>query len=339
MATIKEIAALAGVSRGTVDRVLNNRGSVKPETEEKIKEIAKALDYKPNRAGLVLAAQKKKLKIGVLLPSPENIFFIDVEEGVREKAEELSGYNCTVLIKHFPYGVEAQLKAIDMLVSENVNGIALVPYNDVRIRDKINELFELGIPAVTLNTDLQESHRIAYVGSHYNKSGRTAAGLMNLMTHGPLHLGIITGSPNILCHTERIAGFTDALTQTGRNFTITAIVENHDDEFESYEKTIELLQNHTEINALFFAAGGVYGGCRAVTSLGLAGKIRIISFDNERPTKEQVENGVIAATICQQPKLQGSKPLDILFSYLTAGQMPEKEYFYVDVDIRIRENI
>lgn len=339
MATIKEIAVLAGVSRGTVDRVLNNRGSVKPETEEKIKEIAKALDYKPNRAGLVLAAQKKKLKIGVLLPSPENIFFIDVEEGVREKAEELSGYNCTVLVKHFSYGVEEQLKAIDMLVSEHVNGIALVPYNDTRIRDKINELYELGIPTVTLNTDIEDSHRIAYVGSHYTKSGRTAAGLMHLMTHGPLYLGIITGSPNILCHTERISGFTDALTQTGRNFTITSIVENHDDEFESYEKTLELLRIHHEINALFFAAGGVYGGCRAVTSLGLAGKIRIISFDNERPTTEQVENGVIAATICQQPKVQGSKPLDILFTYLTEGLMPEKEYFYVDVDIRIRENI
>ena len=66
MATIKEIAALAGVSRGTVDRVLNDRGAVNPETAEKIRKIAKELDYKPNRAGLVLAAQKKRLK----LPKP-----------------------------------------------------------------------------------------------------------------------------------------------------------------------------------------------------------------------------------------------------------------------------
>lgn len=59
MATIKDIAVLAGVSRGTVDRVLNNRGSVNPDTARKINEVAKALDYKPNKAGLVLAAQKK----------------------------------------------------------------------------------------------------------------------------------------------------------------------------------------------------------------------------------------------------------------------------------------
>ena len=59
MATIKEIAELAGVSRGTVDRVLNNRGMVNPDTARKVKEIANALNYKPNKAGLILSAQKE----------------------------------------------------------------------------------------------------------------------------------------------------------------------------------------------------------------------------------------------------------------------------------------
>ena len=85
MATIKEIAALAGVSRGTVDRVLNDRGAVNPETAEKIRKIAKELDYKPNRAGLVLAAQKKRLKLGVILFSTGNPFFQDVLAGINEK--------------------------------------------------------------------------------------------------------------------------------------------------------------------------------------------------------------------------------------------------------------
>lgn len=75
MATIKEIAELAGVSRGTVDRVLNNRGSVNPRTARKILEIAQALDYKPNKAGIVLAAQKKNLK-SVLSFSIRGIHFL-----------------------------------------------------------------------------------------------------------------------------------------------------------------------------------------------------------------------------------------------------------------------
>ena len=73
MATMKEIAELSGVSRGTVDRVLNHRGIVNAETERKVLEIAKLLDYQPNKAGIALAAQKKKLKILFsLLLSPVN---------------------------------------------------------------------------------------------------------------------------------------------------------------------------------------------------------------------------------------------------------------------------
>lgn len=338
MATIKEIAALAGVSRGTVDRVLNQRGSVNPATAEKIRAIAKELDYKPNVAGLVLAAQKKKLKIGVILFSPENLFYADVLAGVNEKAEELAGYNCTVLIRQISFGVEEQLAVMDELVAEEVNGIALAPYNDERVREKINELFERGIPTITLNTDIENSMRIAYVGSNYTKSGATAAGLLRLMTHNQVNVGIITGSSNILCHTERIAGFTETLRPYRDTIRIADIVEVHDDEIESYEKTTRLLTVHPEINALFFAAGGVYGGCRAVTALGLQGKMRIIAYDMVPTTKELMRKGTIAAVICQQPKHQGSKPLSLLFTYLTTGELPDKEYNYVAVDIRIREN-
>lgn len=338
MATIKEIAALAGVSRGTVDRVLNHRGSVNPATAEKIEKIARELDYRPNVAGLVLAAQKRKLKLGVILFSPENPFYLDVLTGVNDKAEELAGYNCTVLIKQISQGVEEQLQAMDELVEEGVCGIALAPYNDERIRLRINQLFDDGIPVVTLNTDIENSKRIAYVGSNYTKSGSTAAGLLQLMTHGQVNVGIVTGSSNILCHTERIAGFTGTL-KPNPHIHITDVIEVHDDEIESYEKTTALLKAHPEINALYFAAGGVYGGCRSVKALGLQDKIRIVAYDMVPTTKELMRKGLIAAVICQQPKVQGSKPLSLLFTYLTTGEFPEKEHNYVAVDIRIRENI
>ena len=339
MATIKEIAALAGVSRGTVDRVLNHRGSVNPETAKRIEEIARELDYKPNVAGLVLAAQKKRLKLGVILFSPEYPFYQDVLTGVTEKAEELVGYNCSVLIKEISPSVEEQLSAIEELVHEEVNGIAMAPFNDDRIRQRINELYHRGIPVVTLNTDIENSARIAYVGSNYTKSGATAAGLLHLMTHGQVHVGIITGSSNILCHTERIVGFTQTLKPYSDSVHITEIIEVHDDEFESYEKTTRLLTEHPEINALFFTAGGVYGGCRSVRALGLQEKMRIVAYDMVPTTRDLMKKNIIAAVICQQPKVQGSKPLSILFTYLTTGQLPEKEHNYVAVDIRIKENL
>ena len=57
--TIKKIAEVSGVSRGTVDRVLNNRGKVSPKTEQKVRECAKKLGYKPNLAGKALEEKKK----------------------------------------------------------------------------------------------------------------------------------------------------------------------------------------------------------------------------------------------------------------------------------------
>ena len=59
MVTIKQIADLCGVSRGTVDRVINERGNVKPETKELVLSMAKELGYKPNPAGKALSARKK----------------------------------------------------------------------------------------------------------------------------------------------------------------------------------------------------------------------------------------------------------------------------------------
>ena len=67
--------------------------------------------------------------------------------------------------------------------------------------------------------------------------------------------------------------------------------------------------------------------------------ITVITYDMVSTTREFIENGLISATICQQPFLQGSKPLSLLFTYLTTGERPALENDYVDIDIRIRENL
>ncbi len=342
MATLKEIADLAGVSRGTVDRVLNHRGSVNPQTEKKILEIVQTLDYKPNKAGIVLAAQKKNLKLGVVLLGRDTVFYDDILAGVRDKAEELEGYNCSVLLRQTEYDLTQQLDAIDELVAEGISGLAISPYNDNAVREKIDALHEQGIPVVTLNTDIENSRRLAYVGCHFYRSGETAGGLMHLMTGGAaercVRVGIISGSTNILCHTERIAGFRH-VTESYGGIRIVETVNTYDDETESYDLTADMLRRHPEINALYFTAGGVYGGCRAVMDSGRAGQITVITNDMVDTTREFLENGLIAATICQQPFVQGYKPLSILFTYLTTGELPAVENDYVNIDIRIRENL
>ena len=339
MATIREIAELAGVSRGTVDRVLNNRGSVNEKTAQKVREIARALQYRPNPAGLALAAQKKQLRLGVILGAADNPFFAQILDSINAKARELCCYNCTVLIRQVAFDATIQEAAIDALLTEGIHGLALSPVNVPRIRSKIDQLVESGIPVITFNTDVENSKRLAYVGSDFYHAGETAAGLMRLMTHGEIEVGIVTGSSDVLCHTERIAGFTRTLEANCPHIRIVDTVYCYDDNIESYEQTQRLLTTHPEINALFFAAGGVYGGCRAVKALGLSGKLPIFCFDAVPVTRSLIQEGVIRAVICQQPEIQGRKPLELLFNYLTSGELPEKEYLYTDADIRIRENL
>ena len=69
--TAQQIADLAGVSRGTVDRALHNRGRVNPEVKEKIQKIALELGYKPNLIGQALVRSKQDFKLGVILQSTE----------------------------------------------------------------------------------------------------------------------------------------------------------------------------------------------------------------------------------------------------------------------------
>ncbi len=338
MATIKEIAELAGVSRGTVDRVLNHRGFVNADTEKKVLEIANLLNYQPNKAGMALAAQKKKYVIGVLLFSEENPFFDAVIDGLHQKLEELSIYGCTVLMRRVPFDLEAQLDTIDALREEGIHGLILSPYNAAEIQFKIDELWAAGIPCVTVNTDIPNSKRIAYVGSDYLKCGRVAANLLQLVGSGIIRLGIVTGSHNILCHEERIHGFSDYVKTNKLPVQIVDIRENGDDDYQSYDVVSAMLSEHPEINALYFTAAGVFGGCRAIQNSELQKQPVVITFDAVPSTVEMLKAGIVTATICQHPEEQGARSLALLVDYLLTNKLPEQPLVHMDLEIKVKES-
>ncbi len=339
MSTIKEIASLAGVSRGTVDRVLNKRGGVHPETQARILEIAKALDYKPNKAGIVLSAQRKNLKLGVVMFGTNNPFFEDVKAGLKDIEAELSCYNCDIYVKSTPdFNEKNQIEAIDDLVNSGINALAIAPQNQDGVVKKIDELAKMQIPTITFNSDLPTSKRIAYVGSNYRKSGETVAGLMKLINpHKNLIIGVVGGAQSVLCHTERIEGFKD-MVASHDSLSIADVVWNNDDDVTCYDVVLKLLETHPEINALYFTAGAISGGCKAVKKLGREKGMTIIAHDKVPSTVELIKEGLIQATVCQQPYIQGVKPLQMLFDYLTTGDQPE-EINYTDIEIYIKENI
>ena len=340
MATMKEIAQLAGVSRGTVDRVINQRGSVNKETEKKILDIVARLNYRPNQAGIALAAQKKNLSIGVVLFGRDNPFFDDVIVGLNRKMEDLQVYGIQVFVKRISFSLEDQLKAIDELVLQGINGLLLSPYDDEQVRQRINDLWEKGIPCVTTNTDLPDSKRIAYVGSNFYQCGQTAASLLHLMTFQPSKVAIITGSKHILCHSQRVAGFCDAITSMTPNIEVVDIIEAHDDDIESYEVTDQLLKKHPHLDAIYFTASGMYGTCRRLLLLSKEqARPKVIGFDAVPTTVDMMKKGIITATITQEPQLQGSLSLSILQDYLVYGTIPQQEIYHTDLSIKLKENL
>lgn len=97
--TIKEIAALANVSRGTVDKVLNNRPGVKDSTREKVLKIAAELHYQPNFIGKALVHSNNPIKIGIILTPDYNPFVLELLEGIQTAQEEFSAFGLEVITK------------------------------------------------------------------------------------------------------------------------------------------------------------------------------------------------------------------------------------------------
>mgnify|MGYP000845744127 FL=1 len=336
--TSGKIAELAGVSRGTVDRALHNRGGVKPEVEKKIKQIAKELGYEPDRAGKALSSRKNPPKIGVLLNSVGNAFFDEVKEGIAAAEKELADFRLKILLKEVKgYQPEDQLAALDEFASLGVKGIVIMPVNDLRVADKINALSDRGIRFVTVNTDIDATDRIAYVGCDYVKSGQTAAGLAELILPGRTNLLIVTGSIKNLGHNKRIYGFGRALKDRLADIRVIDIVENQDDEEQAYRITAQKLREHPEVNMIYMVSAGVGGVARAVSEQ--SQKIHILCFDSTPQIVSLIKAGKITATICQEPYEQGYRAVRILFDAVVNGVLPASEFQYTDCQIKIRQNI
>ena len=133
--TLAEIAALAGVSRGTVDRALNDRGRVDPKVAARVRRIAAERGYRPNRAGRMLARAKNPIRIGVIVQSVETMFMHTVFEEIERASAHFTTTGAEVLVRPLE-GIDAQqqLDVIDELLEAGVQGIALSPAEDERIR-------------------------------------------------------------------------------------------------------------------------------------------------------------------------------------------------------------
>lgn len=344
MVTLKQIAAMAGVSRGTVDRVVNHRGGVNEQTKRKVQAIIDSVGYVPNSIGRTLANSRKNFRLGFLIfqGTNANPFFTDVLRGVECAAQELREFG--VEVETASCGMEdatggEQIGRIEELVRSGIQGLAITPFDHPDVAGKLRELAQRGIPVINVNSDLEDSGRLCYIGSDYRKAGETAGGLMGLFHRTEGQIGIVTGSPLVVCHREREKGFRKILDERHPGLSIVAREANQDDDFVSYDVTRRMLEEHPGLSGLYIAAGGVYGACRAVETFRAGDRPVIVSHDKAETTLDMLRKGVITATIGQEAFRQGREPLQMLYDYLARGVSPGKDAVYTRLDICIRENL
>ena len=338
--TIKQIADLCGVSRGTVDRVLNKRGKVHPKTQELIEKTIAQLNYTPNIAGKALAARKRPLTIGVVLSSEGNPFFDDVIRGIEQAQQELRDFGVRVKMRKLRgYVPKEQLHQITALKSEGMDGLILHPIFDPAIAKKIQELKEQNIFTVTVNTDIPQSARLCYIGSDYEKGGVMAAGMISLIMRGSATLGVVKGADNILGHQQRLEGFLRRLTEGTENIAVADYAKTEDDDDIAYASVRSMMERNPGIDALYVVGAGMAGVCRALYSLGLHSHVAVVGFDSVPDTVEMMKKGIVRAVICQHPFTQGYRAVKAAYDYLVGGVQPAPDYCLVQNEIVILESL
>lgn len=316
--TIKQISEACGVSRGTVDRVLNGRGRVSPETAAKVHRTAKQLGYTPNLAGRALAARKKSYVIGVLLTAEGNPFFTEVLAGIQAAEKELAEYGVRVLLRSIKgYQPQLQLAAMKHMAGQ-VHAMILNPVDLPEVAEEINCLCKDGIPVVTINTDIEGTSRICYVGVDYEASGRIACGVTGLLLPAGGKIGIFSGSPQVLGHRQRVQGFCNAAARYPA-LQIQGTAYTQDDDEIGYQQARIWCENNPDAKGVFIAAAGTAGVCRAVAGRGLV----VVCVDAVPTTLSMLRSGEIKAAISQQPFVQGYQAVKAAFSYLLTGNAPE----------------
>jgi LacI family transcriptional regulator len=339
--TQAEIAKLAGVSRATVDRVVNQRGKVNAEVEAKILKIMRENHYKKNTIGSRLVKSNRSIRIGVVIQSRDTIFMSELIDDLKA-AEPGLGRNLDLQLKIRAYDgidLKQQLDALNELEKEGVDGIALTPVEDIAVSHKIDELHSKGIPVVTLNTDIPFSKRLCYVGQDATLSGRACANLMNLMLPNGGDVLMIAGNYSNLSQRRRLEGFQSESHMLYKKLHLLPI-ENGNDTYESsYEAALRALKRFPEIRGIYIAANGQTGVCDALRELKCRDRVRFICHDLTKPNIACLREGMIDFVIGQDAQMQATTPIRILINFLLDGTLPESEYQMTKIDIRTAYNI
>jgi LacI family transcriptional regulator len=210
--TTKEIAQICGVSIGTVDRALNNRGGINAETRARVLGVAKQLGYRPHLLARSLATGSTNT-IGIVALTLRNPFFSELVEAIEKKASA-AGYHVFLALSEF--GQKEEETCLERLRALNVDGIIISPVS--RGNAFVAYLRRLSTPVVTISNRISKNW--PWVGINERAAAGDIVGLA--FSKGYERVIFVTQSrePGKVEHLdvddERVQGYRDAVRAAGR---------------------------------------------------------------------------------------------------------------------------
>lgn len=340
--TIADIAYKAGVSAGTVDRVLHNRGRVSVENMQKVEKAIEELGYKPNMTARALVS-RKNLNICAIIPSnSEGDYWASVEKGLYKAVSNTEYSNLNLDIVYYDqYSFLSFAEAVNAVKSkDDVNGVVLATHFEEEVREFTAYLDGKEIAYVFVDSNISGCNELAYFGLEAYDSGRATAELALNITSFEKEIVLIDFKFNVgeqpTQAIVRSRGFIDFFNICGEKKRL--IFLDLDANSEDYHSRLDrLFDSHPAIQTLVTLNSRSY---LVANFLKRKNKkdIKMIGFDLIRKNVDFLEERVISFLISQHPEKQGYSAVEALFSYVIL-KSEIKNVNYMPIDIITAANL
>ncbi len=344
--TIKTIAEYAGVSRGTVDRVLNSRPHVSPDQQTRVLRAIRDLKYIPskeNQRRMVNDLCKNlpdRIRLGIILPSEGGYFREELCKGIAEAEKLLSGTDAELLVRKCETQMPDEFTGyIDEMSRMGINGLAVCAENDTPIVEAVRSLCGKGTAVVTYNSDLPDSGRAMFIGEDVYAGGRLAANLMRKLIRPGDKLIAAIGNRRVYGHQQRLDGFMDYMTEHGCRPEDIYVTETYNDFTLSRQHISELLDAHPLVRGIYMANHSVGGCVEAIRAAGLSGQIHVISHDLTESARRLLANDETDFVITQDIAAQSRQALLALLNLARTGSASVRDRRYSQMNIVCAENL
>lgn len=338
--TIKEIAKRANVSLGTVDRVIHNRGKVSNDKKERILKIMEEVDYKPNiyARGLVL---NKLYTIAALIPEFEPGEYWEVPyRGIDNAAKALGQFGIKVRYFYFNQNdIDSFIKQSNKLIEFKPDGVILAPVINFEAIKFCGKLRKLDIPFSIIDSNIENSGAICFIGQDSLQSGRLAAKLLSNSIKGKGKL-LIVSIKNNENHNKtlqkRIEGFKDYLIESDNFEDINLEEINIDQRETDWKKNLEIMLKQKSPNGIYVPSSKVHFVAEIIDRNLIEAKL--VGNDLIKNNQYYIESGTIDYVIGQRPENQGYLALENFYKFLVTKQEVSKNTF-LPLDIITKENL